>query len=94
MPTYKAPLKRAVRSFLFAFIALFGLSLIGWLNDVVQWANDTQAANVFPDPGVLVKAAISAAASAAVGFVTFLVNLVEDIKGGTALLGAKTNERD
>lgn len=92
--TYKAPLKRAARTFVFSFVAVFGLSLIGWLNDVVQWANDTQAANVFPDPSVLVKAAVSAAAGAASGLVSFFVNFAEDIKGGTALLGAKTQDRD
>lgn len=91
---WKAPLKRAARTFAFSFIAVFGLSLIGWLNDVVQWANDMQAANVFPDPSVLVKAAISAAAAAASGFVSFVVNLAEDVKGGPTLFGAKTEPRD
>lgn len=93
-PGLKAPLKRALRTFLFSFVAIFGLSLVGWLNDVVQWANDNQAANVFPDPAVLVKAAISAAAAAASGLVSFVVNFAEDVKGGSALLGAKTQRND
>lgn len=91
---WKAPLKRAVRTAVFSFAAVFGLSLIGWLNDVVQWANDTDAANVFPDPAVLVKAAVSAAAGAASGLVSFVVNLAEDLKGGTTLFGAKTQRND
>ena len=91
---WKAPAKRAARTFLFSFVALFGLSLTGWLQDVIQWANDSEGVVVFPDPAVLVKAAVAAAGSAATGLVSFLVNLAEDYKGGTALLNAKTQTND
>lgn len=91
---WRAPLKRAARTFLWSFIALFGLSLTGWLQEVIQWASDNEGVVVFPDPAVLIKAAVAAVASAAVGLVGFVINLAEDIKGGAAILGAKTNQND
>ncbi len=87
-------LKRAARTALFSFIALFGASILGWTQDVVGWANDMSGATPFPDSAILVKALISAAGSAAAGFVGLVVNAAENANGGRALFGAKTNTLD
>lgn len=58
---------------LFTFVALFGLSLLGWLNDVWEWAQDKEHIVLFPDPAVLLKAAVSATVAAITGLINFVV---------------------
>lgn len=61
-------LKAAAYTGLWTFLGMFALAVTGWLNDVQQWATSDNAATVFPDPAVLVKAAVAAVAAGA-GFV-------------------------
>lgn len=75
--TTRDAFKAACYTALFSFIALFGLSLLGWLNDVLAWAQDATNVTVFPDPRVLVKAAVSATVSAIIGLVNFAVRAVQ-----------------
>lgn len=68
----KNALKSAAYTFLWTFIGVFGLSLAGWLGDLTQWATDDGGTVVFPDPTVLVKAAVAAVAAGS-GFVVAAV---------------------
>jgi hypothetical protein len=76
-------LQRGWRTFLQSFLGLFLISLAGWLNDVVLWANGGDGA-VFPDTSVLVKAGIAAMAAAVIAVVAVVQNALED-KAGTTL---------
>ena len=69
--------KAGVYTALWTFIAIFGLSLIGWLNDIVGWATNDGAVISFPDATVLVKAAAAAAAAAASGIVGTVIRLAQ-----------------
>lgn len=77
----KNAIKAGAFTALWTFIALFGLSFVGWLNDIVEWASADGATVVFPDPSVLVKAAAAAVASAAAGLVGLVVRLAQVATG-------------
>jgi len=77
----KNAIKAGAFTALWTFIALFGLSVVGWLNDVIGWASDPDALVVFPDPSVLVKAAASASAAAVSGLVGTVVRLAQAATG-------------
>lgn len=84
----KDALIRASRTALWSFIGLFGLSVIGFLQQIVEWANAGGAA-AFPSVSVLGFAAISAAVSAVIGLVSFVANAAEDARGSDGILHAK-----
>jgi hypothetical protein len=75
--SFRAGLATAV----FSFITLFGASLLGWLNDVVEWASADGATVAFPDGSVLVKAGVSAAVSALIGLVNWVIRYGQDRTG-------------
>jgi hypothetical protein len=79
--TNKDAIKAGVYTALWTFIALFGLSVVGWLNDLVQAASNDDATIVFGDPAILIKAAVSAAAAAASGLVGTVVRLAQVATG-------------
>lgn len=79
--TNKDAIKAGAYTALWTFIALFGLSLIGYLNDVVEAASGDEATIIYGDPAVLVKAAVSAAAAAASGLVGTVVRLAQVATG-------------
>lgn len=62
----------AVKSALISAFVLFAATLIGFLNQVIDWAgrDDTP----FPDMSVLGKGLVAAVSGAAIGLVTYLVN--------------------
>ena len=70
-------LGRAWRTFYQAFLALFLFTLVGWLGDVVTWAQCVEACQAFPQLTVLGKAAVAGIASAGIALVSFLQNAVE-----------------
>jgi len=61
---------------LFTFVTLFGLSLVGWIGDLVVWAS-SNGIEAFPDLSTLGYAAVVAVASAASGFVNFVVRYAQ-----------------
>lgn len=63
----------------FTFVVLFGGSLVGWLDQVVEWA-ETEGAS-FPTLSVLGRAAVSAAAAAGAGAVNTVVRWAQGAKG-------------
>lgn len=52
----------------FSFVVLFGATLVGWSQDVVEWSSDS-GASPFPGLSVLGYGAVSAVGSAAIGAV-------------------------
>lgn len=78
-------LKAALYTALFTFVALFGLSLAGWLNDVWHWASSNDHAVLFPDPAVVWKAAVSAVIAACSGLVNFAVRFAQGHLGAGEL---------
>lgn len=79
--TTRDAFKAAAYTALFTFIALFGLALLGWLNDVWGWAQDDTGVRLFPDPTVLIKAGVSATVAAIVGLVNFAVRWAQGRAG-------------
>lgn len=77
----KNAIKAGAFTALWAFIALFGLSLVGWLNDVVDAASGTDGSIIYPDPTILAKAAVSAAAASLSGLVGTVVRLAQTAVG-------------
>lgn len=63
-------LKAAVSTAFFTFLGLFGMAVLGFIQQVIDWAN-AGGVTVFPDVSVLGKAAVSAGLAAAVGLVNF-----------------------
>lgn len=64
-------IKAALYTALWSFIGVFSVSLLGWLGDVAVWASSDLAD--FPSVTPLGKAAVSALAAAAAGFVSWVV---------------------
>ena len=79
--------KAAAWTALFSFVGLFGASLVGWMQQVVEWANAGSDVTVFPDVTVLGKAAVAAALSAVAGLVNFAYRWAQ--AKGVPLPGAK-----
>lgn len=73
----KDALVRAIRTLAQAFVAIFGLQLLGWLAAVQRWASEGRAGDL-PDPSVLGDAAIAGAAAVAIAAVTYVHNWLED----------------
>jgi len=69
-------LKAAGWTFLFSFVALFGMSLVGFIQEVADWASSSGAE---PLPGLssVGYAAVAAVASAGIGLVNFVVRLAQ-----------------
>lgn len=80
----KDALKSAALVWVFTTIGLFLPGMLGWINEVTQWASQ-QGAPPFPDPsnlGYLFVAALTAAFPAAVAG---LVRAFENLTGTTIL---------
>jgi hypothetical protein len=68
------PLKAALATALFTFVTLFGASLAGFVQTVVDWAS---TGGDFPDPSVLGQAFISALTAAGVGLLNFVIRWLQ-----------------
>lgn len=71
MPSISNELRAALWTTLFTFIGLFSASVVGWVQDVAEWASTGGGVEVFPDVTVVGKAAVSAAGAAFVGLVNW-----------------------
>jgi hypothetical protein len=70
--------RSGLRVFVYAFVATFSLSLLGFLGDVSKWATDDGAS--FPSVAPLGKAAAAAVASALAGFIGYFYNKLPGTK--------------
>lgn len=73
-------LRRAVRTFLIATLALFLPGLLGWLNALTEWAR-SEGQRPFPDGHGLAYLGVSAIVAGVIAVVNLLVNAVEDATG-------------
>lgn len=69
-------LRAAAWTALFSFVGLFGLSLLGWLQDVAVWASSS-GREPLPGLSTLGYGLVAAAASAAIGLVNFVVRYAQ-----------------
>lgn len=70
-----APVRAALRTFAQVFAGIFLVALVGWLDDVIRWANE---GSEFPNPDVLAKALVSGAAAGISAVVTWAHNWAEE----------------
>lgn len=68
--------KSALYTFLWTFIGLFGVTLLGWFQVVGEWASK-HGHEPFPDVSVLGYGLVSAAGAAAAGLVAFIVRFAQ-----------------
>lgn len=68
--------KAALWTALFTFVALFGISLLGWVQEVAAWAGSATAGD-FPSVTPLGKAAVAAVAAAATGLINWIVRFAQ-----------------
>lgn len=66
--------KAALATALFTFLSVFGGSLIGFVQSLIDWVNNAGPA---PDPSVLKSALFSAIAAAGVGAVNYVFRTVQ-----------------
>lgn len=74
-------IRAAWRTFWQAFVPLFAISLIGWMQQVVTWATSSDA--VFPEVSVLGKAAVTATIAGVVALVAWVQNKLENKAGSS-----------
>lgn len=76
----KNSVRSAWRTFVQAFLGLFGISLLRFLQDVTSWGNGGHGVT-FPAVGVLGKAGVSALAAAVIAVISGIHNGVEAATG-------------
>jgi hypothetical protein len=73
-------LRAALATSVFTFVTGVCATLVGWLNDVADWANGG-ASTPFPDPSVAKGALVSLGVALAVGVVNAAVRAVQERRG-------------
>lgn len=75
-PTIRDALRAAGTSALWAFLGVFGVTLLGWLQAVTDWATSSGTAP-FPSLSVLGYGLVSAAAGAATFVIAAVIRLAQ-----------------
>lgn len=78
--------RAALRTSLFSFVGGFVPALLGWLNNVSQWASD-HGSRPFPATSVIVYAAVAAVVAAVTGLINGVWISLERAEKVPALLG-------
>lgn len=81
---------RAIRTFVISFLALFVPGLLGWLNELTEWAA-SNGQKPFPDGTNLSFLFVSALVSAVITLLNLVWNLVEDASGKGFLRAVPSN---
>jgi hypothetical protein len=76
----KDSLFRVIRTFIIAFLGIWLPLLLGWLQDLADWAN-SDGQQPFPDMSALYYGGVSAAVAAFVAILNLIWNLTEDSIG-------------
>lgn len=76
--------RRAIRTFLITTLALFVPGLLGWLNELTQWAR-AEGTAPFPDGTGLAYLGVSAIVAGVVAVVNLGWNAIEDATGKAVL---------
>lgn len=72
--------RRAIRTFVITTLALFVPGLLGWLNELTQWAS-SEGQRPFPDGQGLAYLGVSAIVAGVVAVINLAWNVVEDATG-------------
>lgn len=80
MNGFKDALKSAGLVFLYTTIALWIPGLLGWINEVTNWANQ-KGAPPFPDPSNLAFLFVAALTAAFPAALAFIVRFIENTSG-------------
>ena len=80
MTAFKDALKSAFLVWLFTTVGLFIPGMLGWIQEVTQWANQ-QGAPAFPDPSNLAYLFVAALTAAFPAAVAGLVRFIENATG-------------
>lgn len=80
----KDALKAALRVWVFTTIGLWIPGLLGWINEVTQWA-DQKGAPAFPDPSNLAYLFVAALTAAFPAAVAGVVRYLENFSGRSLL---------
>lgn len=72
--------RRTIRTFLQAFLALMVPGFLGWLNALTEWARD-EGQRPFPDGTSLAYLGVSAVTAGVIAVVTLGWNATEDAAG-------------
>jgi hypothetical protein len=82
--------RKAVRTFLIATVAIAIPGLLGWLNDLTDWAH-SNGTTPLPDAHGLLFLLVSAVAAGFIAVLNFVVVLVENSSGKAFLRTPVTN---
>lgn len=74
----KNSLKAAAWTALFTFLGMFGITLLGFLQEVASWAGSS-GTTPFPEVSVLGYGLIAAAVAAVIGIVNFVVRYAQTV---------------
>jgi hypothetical protein len=77
-------IRRALRTFVITTLALFVPGLLGWLNDLTQWARG-EGSTPFPDAHGLAYLGVSAIVAGVVALINLAWNAIEDASGKALL---------
>jgi hypothetical protein len=84
MTAFKDAAKSAALVWLYTTIGLWIPGLLGWINEVTQWAN-SKGAPPFPDPSSLAFLFVAALTGAFPAAVAGLVRYIENVSGKSIL---------
>ena len=73
-------LRAGVMTGVFVFVTGLAATLVGWINDVADWANGA-GSTPFPDPSVVRGALVSAGVAAATALVNAVIRAVQERMG-------------
>lgn len=76
----RGSVRRAIRTFVIATLALFIPGLLGWLHALTEWANNN-GSTPFPDAHGLAYLGVSAIAGGVIALVNLAWNWIEDASG-------------
>lgn len=90
----RTPLGKGFRTFYVAFLTAFLPAVLGFVNQIYEWANCLVdcGAVVLPSPAVLAKAAVAAFTSSLAGLVSYFMNRREDKKADREIIDAEPVE--
>lgn len=72
--------RRAVRTFLMAFLTLFIPGLLGWLYEITKWAAE-EGSTPFPDAKGIAYLGVAAIVAACISVVNLVWNAIESATG-------------
>lgn len=84
LATLPDPVIAGLRTAAWAFVGSFAPALLGWLNSVYQWANDSTGTVLYPDATLLAKGLVAATIAAGAGLVSLSVNAWQTQRGAGA----------